>query len=159
MNLYYKILLYVFMSYFFIIIWDIWDGKNINNKLRNYCLSIEQKIKMTITAILVTITLLNFIDGLSTWFAISRGLATELNGMMGWIINQGWVVFFLFKIGVGTFAIFSLYVTYVKEKRLLSKKPMKKRNPAIGLVFSMMFMSVYSFICYNNINVINIALQ
>jgi hypothetical protein len=160
MNLYYKILLYVFTSYFCIIIWDFWDSKNLNNKLRSYCLSIERKIKVITTIVLATIVILNAIDGLSTWFAISTGLAEELNGMMGWIISQGWIVFFIFKIGIGTFAIFSLYITYIKEKRLISKKPMKvKRNPAVGLVFSMMFMSVYSFICYNNIEIILIRMQ
>lgn len=160
MNLYYQILTYVFVSYFFIVLWDFWDSKNLNNKLRSYCLSIERTIKVATTIVLITIVVLNAVDGLSTWFAISNGMAEELNDMMGWVISQGWVPFFIFKIGVGTFAIFSLYITYIKEKRLISKKPMKfKRNPAVGLIFSMMFMSVYSFICYNNIGIILIRMQ
>jgi hypothetical protein len=62
--------------------------------------------KVNLWNILVLVLLvLNLIDGFSTYYFVTRGLARELNPLMAWLLDKSPLTFLGFKIGISSLFI------------------------------------------------------
>jgi ABC-type multidrug transport system fused ATPase/permease subunit len=70
-------------------------------------------LKTAITILLCVLFILNCIDAILTWYAITYIGAYEANGIMAWLIQQGWGWFFLFKVMMISLVVVELYFLYI----------------------------------------------
>jgi hypothetical protein len=150
-----NIIVIVLILYALIGIISVFDNILDKNQFRVYAIKNESFFKHIIIGLLISLFLLNSIDAMSTWYAITNIGAIEQNGLMGWVISQGWIMFFLFKMGTISVVVIELYFLYIKEKNIFRpKKIQKKRNPIISIMNLMLFVGLYEWVCINNVGII-----
>ena len=155
MELYLKIICVVYSCYIGISLVCFVLKKTKGNLLQRISMSHELPIKKAITVLLVALFALNCIDAVSTWYALSCTPAQEQNGIMGWLIAQGWFWFFLFKLGMAGGITIELYFLYVKEVNLFRpKKTQKKKYAVESIAVVCLFVGLYLWVCLHNISVI-----
>jgi len=98
--------------------------KTKTNVLKHASDSCSQLLKRAITILLCVLFILNCIDAISTWYAITYIGAYEANGIMAWLIQQGWGWFFLFKVMMISLVVAELYFLYIKGMDIF--RPKKK---------------------------------
>jgi len=86
----------------------------------------------------VAVWILNLVDAICTWFAVSSGIARELNPVMDYFIHQSWLAFFGVKIVMITAMLYVLY-------RLRHSQPGTVRGV---LIFDL---TLYSCICLSHL--------
>ena len=153
------VIIIVLILYAMIYIYSFLDNKLPNNSLRVLALKTERPLKSIIFKLLVLLFVLNSIDAVSTWYAISTGIASEQNGAMAWLISNGLVAFFVFKLGILSAVVIDLYFLYIKEKNIFRiKKIQKKRNPIVSIMCVTLFVGLYWWVCLNNVGIILMAM-
>lgn len=129
--------------------------KTKTNVLKRASDSCSQFLKMAITILLGVLFILNCIDAISTWYAITYIGAYEANGMMAWLIQRGWVWFFLFKIAMISLVVAELYFLYVKGLDIFSPKKKQKPTYLIESTANVcIFVGLYLWVCVHNFSVI-----
>ena len=130
--------------------------KNTNNNLLqiisdNHC----SFLKTAITVLLIVLFVLNCIDAGLTWYAITCLGAYEANGIMAWLIEQGWLWFFLFKMSTITLVVTELYFLYIKDVNIFNpNKKQKKRYLVESTANACVFAGLYVWVCTHNLSVI-----
>lgn len=126
-----------------------------NNLLQRISIAHESFFKKVITGLLVSLFVLNCIDAISTWYAISYLPAQEQNGIMGWMIEQGWGWFFSFKLITITLVVTELYLLYIKGIVIFKSKNRKKEIYALeSIANTCVFVGLYVWVCTHNLSVI-----
>lgn len=129
--------------------------KTKNNLLQTISDDYCEFFKSAITVLLIILFLLNCADALLTWYAITYLGAYEANGIMAWLIGQGWFWFFLFKMSMITLVVTELYFLYVKNINIFNpKKTQKKRHLLESTANTCVFVGLYVWVCFHNLSVI-----
>lgn len=116
--------------------------------------------KKTLGYLLIFILILNFLDAITTHYALSNGISKEYNPSMAYIINVlGLDNAMIFKIVVGFFAVVYITLICVFLYKKYQTCDYKKKKAAIRCIISTYCMSVFlvivmSFVVIGNIFVI-----
>lgn len=129
--------------------------KTKTNILKRASDSCSPFLKTAITILLCVLFILNGIDAILTWYAITYIGAYEANGIMAWLIQQGWGWFFLFKIMMISLVVAELYFLYIKGMDIFRPKKKQKSTYLIESTANIcIFVGLYLWVCVHNISVI-----